>query len=112
MEHREAKVRKLRYDKVCKAYEYLAADEVRIGCGNFSYLSVGEDGVTIAGGVPSRINLNTLSPIYASFVRDTPFPLSLLPSMLAPPKQLPAIPLGPYLPVIARTAALCSAFVL
>lgn len=106
----DAKILKYRYNKSSVAYRYISRDEWRAGAGNFAYLSITPDGLTLSGGAPSRIIFNTLSPIYGSIVRDTPFPLTLLPSALAPPKQIPAIPLASLLPEIQSLAQAAQVF--
>lgn len=100
---------KYKYNKEAKAYSVVSNDEIRIGAGQKSYVSVTEDGVVIAGGMPSKVMFNTMSPIYASFVRDTPYPLSMIPGPMSPPKQLPNIPLETILPVIKDIASMASA---
>lgn len=89
----------------------LRQKEVVIGASNTSFLQVTEDGISLYGGSPSTVSLGTLSPSYCSFVRDTPFPLTLMASFYAPPKQLPNPALFENLPAIAEMAMMCSALV-
>ena len=87
----------------------VSPQEARIGVGDKAYISVTEDGVNIGGGQPSKVVLNTMSPIYGGICKDTPFPMSMIPGPMSPPKQLPNIPLEQLLPLIKNISSMLSA---
>ncbi len=99
---RAHKTIKLRYNKNCLGYLYVSAGEAKIGVGNKSYVSCSESGVTIGGGFPSKITMNTMAPCYGGMVTDIPWPISMIPYV---PTQIPKPPFLPLLPKLPQILA-------
>ena len=104
----EAKYWKYKYNKEKTAYSMVSEDEARLGYGDKAYVSVTKDGVTIGGGLPSKVVLNTLSPVYGGIARDIPYPISMIPGPFSPPNQLPNIPLEALLPILKSISQMVS----
>lgn len=86
--------------------------ELRMGVGAKSFVSVKEDGITLSGGVPSKINIQGLSSSfkYAGMIQDLPWPLTMIPSTAFTPfpKQIIVPPMVEQLPMIQQVAALAT----
>lgn len=102
----EAKCWKYKYNKNNTSYVTVSKDEARIGYGDKAYVSVTKDGVIIGGGLPSKVVLNSLSPVYGGIARDVPYPISMVPGPFSPPSQLPNIPLEAILPLLKQISSM------
>lgn len=89
----------------------LREKEVVVAASNSAFLQVTGKGISLYGGTPSNVTLGTLSPAYVSFVRDTPWPMSMLASFYAPPRQLPNVAMFENLPTLAKAAMALTALV-
>lgn len=89
--------------------------EARIGVGAKSFVSIKENGVTLSGGFPSKINIQGMSSSmkYAGMVQDLPWPFPLLASTsFTPlPKQIFVPPLVEELPLIQQVAIIATSLV-
>lgn len=87
-------------------------DEARISGSLRSFISIKEDGITIAPGRPNKIMMQALpgSIKYAGMVQDVPFPLGLIPIGFIP-KQIFNPPLAELLPIIRDVSIISSSFV-
>ena len=101
-------------DTSAEAYVSILDDpgEVRFGVGAKSFISVKEDGMTLSGGVPSKINIQGLpgSIKYAGMVQDINWPLTMIPSTVATPipRQRVVPPLLEVLPTIQQVAIIAT----
>jgi hypothetical protein len=84
--------------------------EVRIGVGGKSFISVKEDGISISGGTPSSLNVQSLGFKFAGMVSDLPFPMSMIPSTTYTPfpKQTIVPPFLEQLPTIQQVAVIAT----
>lgn len=114
---RPSKVIRLNYWKTNKELAAMISvmgdpAEVRIAASPKSFVSVHEEGITLSGGFPSKIQVQGLSNsfIFAGMVQDVPFPLTLIPSTIASPipRQIMRPPLMQILPTIKQFAQLGS----
>lgn len=110
-DQRKAKIWKLYYHPDVKAAVNIFEDEVRVQGDSKTFLSVTEDGIVLSAGLPSKISIGSISPVYGGMARDTPWPMTLMASTASPPKQLPNIPLGAMLNLLKNIGALAVAFV-
>ena len=82
--------------------------EVRMAASPKSFVSVHEEGITLSGGFPSKIQVQGLSNsfVFAGMVQNLPFPLTLIPSTVASPmpQQVMKPPLAAILPMIKQFA--------
>lgn len=89
--------------------------EIRLGVGGKSFLSMKEDGITISGGMPSKINVQGFSSSfkYAGMIQDIPWPLTMIPSTAFTPIPMQIIvpPLLELLPIIKQAAIIASSMV-
>ena len=89
-------------------------NEARLGASDKSFISLKEDGITIAPGSPGSINFQTLpgGSKYAGMVQDLPFPLAMLPKTLASPlpTHVFTLPMEEFIPAIKSLAALNNLF--
>jgi hypothetical protein len=105
----EAKHWKYQYNKLDCGYVTVSPVEARLGFSDKSYVSVHENGVTLAGGQPSQILMHSMSPIYGAMVQNTLFPMSMIPGPMSPPNQIPNIPMEEVLPTVQSVATAVSA---
>lgn len=86
--------------------------EVKLGVGSKSFLSMKEDGLTLSGGFPSKINIQGLSSSfkYAGMIQDLPWPLTLIPSTTFTPlpKQIIVPPFVEQMPTIKQVAIIAT----
>lgn len=108
-DQRPAKIFKLFYHPDVKANISVFEDEIRIGGGDKTFVSVSEAGITLQGGLPSKISLGSIAPVYGGMVQDTPFPLSIIGGPTSPPTQIPKIPLEPILNLLENIGNLLKA---
>lgn len=86
-------------------------NEVRISGSVRSFISVKEDGISIAAGMPSKISIQGLPGtfVYGTMIKDLPFPMGLIPGML--PKQVWVPPMAELLSTVRELSVLSSMFV-
>ena len=92
MSGRPSKIIKLRNHPDYLASLAIFQDEARLSVGEKAAVMVTPGGVTITGGQPSKISLQSASVSYAGFAQTTPFPFTLMSSLYSPPQQIPNIP--------------------
>ena len=82
--------------------------EVRLGVGGKSFLSVKEDGVTLSGGFPSKVNIQGMSNSFkfAGMLQNLRWPLSMMPGRF--PQQTIVPPLVEELPTIQQVASIAT----
>lgn len=89
-------------------------DEVRMGVGQRSFISVEEDKITFSGGTPSVFNIQALSSSfkYAGMIQDLPWPLTMIPSTTYTPlpQQIIVPPLVEQLPTLVAVANVATSF--
>jgi hypothetical protein len=89
--------------------------EVRISASAKSFISVSEQGLTLAGGFPSRINIQGMpsSVRYGGMLSALPFPLNLVPSTVGTPipQQVFVPPMMQLMPEILQLSTIASSFV-
>lgn len=94
---------------------YADPSEAVLSASPKSFVSVNENSVTLAGGVPSRINIQGLSGslFYGGMLTDLPFPLSTIPvTPFTPfPKQVFRPPLKNLMKTIRDISLISSSFV-
>ena len=78
-------------------------DGTELAGGNMSGVTVGE-GVSMQGEPGKGVQAMT-SSMKKAFVRDMPFPLSLVPGPYSMPKQIPDVPFMPVLPYLPVAVA-------
>jgi hypothetical protein len=110
-DQRPAKIFKLFYHPDVKANISIFQDEIRIGGSDKTFVAVSEAGITLQGGLPSKVSLGSMSPIYGGMVQNTIFPLSLIGGPTGPPSQLPKIPLEPILGLLEMIGTLVKGMV-
>lgn len=90
--------------------------EVRVAGSDNCFIGVRENGITLAGGSPSVINIQGLSSSmrYAGMLSDLPFPLSLMPTTMATPfpKQMVTPPFMDMIPIISELSLAAAAMVI
>lgn len=89
-------------------------DEVRMGVGKRSFISVEKDKITLSGGTPSVFNIQGMSSSmkYGGMVQDMPWPINMVPSTTFTPipKQIIAPPLLEQVPTIVAVANIATSF--
>ena len=89
--------------------------EVRISASARSFLSVSEEGMTLAGGFPGKINIQGMpsSIRYGGMLSSLPFPLNLIPSTVGTPipQQVFVPPMMELMPQIIQLSTIASSFV-
>ncbi len=108
---RPAKIFKLFYHPDVKANISVFEDEIRIGGSDKTFVSVSEDGITLQGGLPSKIAFGSIAPTFGAMVQDTPYPMSAIGGPTSPPTQIPKIPLEPILNMLESFGSLLKAMV-
>lgn len=91
---RPAKIIKLEGNRDSTAGVAVFQDEVRVFVGPKAGVFATEDGMTLAGGQPGKIGIQGLGLTYAGLAQTTPFPFTLMSSMLSPPQQYPNLPIA------------------
>ena len=90
-------------------------NEVRIASGPKSFISIKDNGITLAGGSPGGVKIQGLSQSlkYSGLMIDLPFPLSIMPTTpVSPmPKQVIVPPFAAVLKMIKEMSALANAMV-
>lgn len=85
-------------------------DEVRLGVGADTFLSIRDGIISLGAGTPSTINIQGFSSsmVFAGMVRNQSFPLTLFPSTIASPIPQQAIA-PPFLDLIPQLQQLAIA---
>jgi len=95
---------------------YGSPAEIRIAANQKSFIGVREDGITLSGGTPSKINIQGLSDSmrYAGLIGDLPFPLSLVPVTLVNPMPSQVIipPFMDMIPTVMRIGVAATGMIL
>jgi len=91
-------------------------EEVRIGVGTKSFLSIQDNALSFSGGMPSVINIQGMSSSmkYGGMLQDLPFPLSIMPvTPFNPlPKQVFDPPFKAMIDIFRQMSALTSSMVI
>lgn len=86
--------------------------EARMSVGPKSFISVKEDGITMSGGFPSKINIQGMSSSmkYGGMIQDLPWPMTMIPSTTYTPfpKQIITPPFLEQMPTIQQAAVIAT----
>jgi len=93
------------YSKQSIAQMVINDKSIILKSGNNSSIMIGEDGVSIACGTPSKFGVTSMGTNYAGFLKTTPFPFSLFASILSAPQQIIQIPFADAIQDFAMASA-------